>query len=131
MNDFICTYNKCAKGGKEVHPVIVKLIESLKQLHDNSEEVTDFAPRLTRLCINICRSVEKKLKTFLDPFLTLCDKKKAHMFFALIPDPRYLQLSSIFELHKSENINSSEYFVHMMELLLDYVIAVEEKKIHL
>ena len=128
MNDFICVYNKCAKGGKVVHPGVLKLIESLKILHDNSEEVMDFAPRLTRLSTNICRAVEKKLKVFLDPFLTLCHKKKSHMFFALILDPRYLQLSSIIELHESENIDSSKYFVHMMDLLLEYVIAAEERK---
>ena len=65
----------------------------------------------------------------IEPFLDVnCPKNKAHMLFAFLLDPRFLQMKSLLKLHKLEKVNSHEYFSNLTEKFFDYVIAADKKK---
>ena len=57
-----------------------------------------------------------------------CEPEKSHMFFSLILDPRYIQLNALLQLHKLEKHDAGNYFKYMMDLLLEYIVAAEEKQ---
>ena len=73
-------------------------------------------------------AVKNKLKAHIELFLDVkYPKNKTHMFFALMLDPRYLSMTSLLQLHQVENISSYTYLSNMAGMLLNYVVASEEK----
>ena len=77
----------------------------------------------------MCLAVKDKLNPHIQPLMNFtCEKNKAHMFFSMLLDPRFLQMKSLLKLHEAENISSYMYFSHMTEYLFDYVVAAEDKK---
>lgn len=130
VNDFLKVYINVSNGMVKFHPEVVTLNKRLMDQHDNSKEVLEFVPHLIQLCVNMCNLVWNNLKKWIEPFVSTCTKPKARMFFLLILDPQYLQLTTILQLHKIETYDSNFYFTHMMELFLVHVVAAEGRKIH-
>ena len=76
----------------------------------------------------MCLAMKDKLRSHIESFLNFeCSKNKAHMFFALMLYPRYLQMKSLLEVHVAEGVSSYSYFQRLTEKLLDYIASAEDK----
>jgi len=129
IDNLITVYIGCLEGSETVIEAVAEQCTCIKNAHDHSEESCLFAQNLEQVTKKMCLAIKEKLKAHIQPFLDVdCPKNKAHMFFALLLDPRFLQMKSLLKLHAAENINSYTYFSHMTEKLFDYVIAADNKK---
>ena len=129
IDNLITVYISCLEGSETIIEAVAEQCMCIKNEHEHSEESCLFVQNLEQVSKKMCLAIKENLKAHIQPFLDVdCPKNKAHMFFALLLDPRFLQMKSLLKLHAAEKINSYTYFSHMTEKFFDYVIAADNKK---
>jgi len=107
MDNLITVYIDCLEGSETVIEAVAQQCRDIKIKHECSEDACIFARNLEGMSKKCVLQLGKKLKKHIESFLDVnCPKNKAHMLFAFLLDPRFLQMKSLLKLHKLEKVNS-------------------------